>query len=820
MKKAKSAPAKPARVDDIDLEALKPSFNRIVRVATALVGGVGGEVMIRTPKGVWRSSGTEFQETPVSPLVEASDETVWIEDLATDPRVAGKIAPEHLKQYRLYVGAPIRMADGRLLGVLTIAGKDPQPKDERIARRVKDLADLIADGWERTGARTAQARAEAEAAAAKATVAAIALSAPMALAMTDRDLRILQASPRWIEERGLQGVEVVGRVIYDLFPGSRERWSEAFERAMTGETVRGDRVRLTLPNGRQSWIRSEHTPWRGADGEVGGLLLMSVEITDMVEALEAAERARQRLQLALEIGETRVWEMDFTKRAYVESGAPSTVDHDPNPRFDELEDDGIWKIVHPHDRPDAMALWERYLETGEPFRTTFRMLQMDGPHRWMQSAVEAIRDPAGEMVRVIGVLRDIDKQKRAELALAKARDEAEAANLAKSEFLANMSHEIRTPLNGVMGVASALGRTELSAAQREMVGLIESSAQNLESLLSDVLDLARVESGRLALKSETVDAAQAAIEVGALFEPAARAKGLDFTVEVAPEARGTFEGDGARIRQILSNLVSNAVKFTADGAISVSLDATPQRDGAILSFRVSDTGIGFDAETGERLFQRFEQADGSITRRYGGTGLGLAISRSLAHAMGGELTASSNPGDGSDFTFKVRLARAAAGQPACGAQEASGDDADLSRIRVLLAEDHPTNRRVVELILQSAGVNLTSVENGAEAVEAARSGAFDLILMDMQMPVMDGLSATCAIRADEGMTGRSPALIYSLTANAMPEHAKASADAGADGHLTKPITAAALLQAVRDAADTLAYRAATPAKPGEQAQRA
>ena len=340
-----------------------------------------------------------------------------------------------------------------------------------------------------------------------------------------------------------------------------------------------------------------------------------------------------------------------------------------------------------------------------------------------------------------------------------------------------------------------------------MVGLIETSAQTLESLLSDVLDLARIEAGRMEVRREPFDLRAVARDVGALFEPSALAKGLSFDVDVAPAAAGLFLGDAARVRQVLSNLVSNAVKFTAEGGIVLEVAAEPGPGGAQLTFTVRDTGIGFDADAGQRLFDRFEQADGSITRRYGGTGLGLAISRSLAtaRAMGGALEARSTPGVGSTFQLRLTLSPAARAAVA----DAPGDNADagadnLARLRVLLAEDHPTNRRVVELILGSVGVQLTSVENGALAVEACETGAFDLVLMDMQMPVMDGLTATRAIRAGEAAAGRARALIYSLTANAMPEHAKASADAGADGHLTKPITADALLNAVRDAASGIA----------------
>jgi CheY-like chemotaxis protein len=355
-----------------------------------------------------------------------------------------------------------------------------------------------------------------------------------------------------------------------------------------------------------------------------------------------------------------------------------------------------------------------------------------------------------------------------------------------------------------MGVASALQRTELSAGQHEMVGLITSSAETLESLLSDVLDLARIEAGRLELKAEPFDLCQAVRDVASLFEPSAAAKRLALSVDAPKTASGPFIGDAARLRQVLSNLVSNAVKFTTVGGVRIGVSARPAHDATAVTITVADTGIGFDAAAAERLFERFEQADGSITRRYGGTGLGLAISRSLAEAMGGKLSAVSQPGEGATFTLELMLPRAAARTAdAMAPTNAAAQGADVSRLNVLLAEDHPTNRRVIELILGAAGVSLTCVENGAEAVEAWRGGGFDLVLMDMQMPVMDGLTATRAIRAEERRRGLARTPVLALTANAMAEHARASADAGVDGHLTKPISAESLLGALAEVASAL-----------------
>ena len=401
---------------------------------------------------------------------------------------------------------------------------------------------------------------------------------------------------------------------------------------------------------------------------------------------------------------------------------------------------------------------------------------------------------------VVTVCNDITDLKRDALALADARDAAAAANHAKSEFLANMSHEIRTPLNGVIGLTQALARTDLTPEQHEMLDLIQSSGQTLQTLLSDILDLARVESGRLEMASEAFDLSRAVQDSAQLYAAAAIEKGLQFFIDIDPEAGVWVQGDSVRLKQILTNLVSNAVKFTTRGFVSLTVTRSIRADGsAVLRFTVEDTGVGFDAEARTRLFTRFEQADGTITRRFGGTGLGLAICRQLAALMEGDLDCESEPGGGSAFILTLPLHEVAA--PSAAAEPAIiAMDGTEPRVRVLLADDHPTNRKVVELILGQAPVDLTSVEDGAQALAAYRAGTYDLILMDMQMPVMDGLTATREIRLHELAMGIGRTPIVMLTANALPDHIAAGQAAGADRHLSKPFNATELIALVGDLA--------------------
>ncbi|MBU4136576.1 MAG: response regulator [Alphaproteobacteria bacterium] len=442
------------------------------------------------------------------------------------------------------------------------------------------------------------------------------------------------------------------------------------------------------------------------------------------------------------------------------------------------------------DARGRQAEWvQERLDSRRALTTT--MEQRISGDRWLR--VSDRRTAAGGIVTVCTDITDLKNDARA---LAEARDAAQAANSAKSQFLANMSHEIRTPLNGVIGVAQALARTPLTLQQEEMLELIRSSGHTLQVLLGDILDLARVESGRLELASEVLHLGRAVREAAQLYETSANEKGLQFFVEIAPEADGWIVGDVVRIKQILTNLVSNAVKFTGTGFVSLTAGPGPDRDGApTLRFSIEDTGIGFDSETRERLFSRFEQADGAITRRFGGSGLGLAISRQLAEMMGGDLDCESEPGGGSAFilTIPFRPAEAPAAMTDITADRGNDEDAV---VRVLLADDHPVNRKVVEMILAQANIDLTSVENGAEALQACREGEFDIVLMDMQMPVMDGLTATREIRLHEAAMGLTRTPIVMLTANALAEHIAAAEAAGADRHLAKPFDAGELLRLV------------------------
>jgi signal transduction histidine kinase/CheY-like chemotaxis protein len=375
---------------------------------------------------------------------------------------------------------------------------------------------------------------------------------------------------------------------------------------------------------------------------------------------------------------------------------------------------------------------------------------------------------------------------------------AEQANQAKSAFLATVSHEIRTPLNGVLGMAQAMAREPLAVDQAERLKVLRHSGATLLTLLNDLLDMAKIEAGKIELESLDFDPEALARDACDAFAGIAAEKGLDLHFETDGEA-GFYRGDPTRIRQILYNLIGNAVKFTDRGHVMVRLGFGP----AGFELVVKDTGIGFSEQAKASLFKRFGQADATTTRRFGGSGLGLPISRELAKLMGGDITVESRIGEGSVFRVMIPAPRATCSTIAAGPAVTSATEdlvASVSEpLKILVAEDNLTNQLVLRSLLGSAGICLEVVEDGLLALEAWRRRSFDLILMDINMPIMDGVSATRAIRAEERAGARARTPIIALTANAMDHQKHDYLAAGLDGHVSKPIDLTALFEAISKA---------------------
>jgi PAS domain S-box-containing protein len=442
---------------------------------------------------------------------------------------------------------------------------------------------------------------------------------------------------------------------------------------------------------------------------------------------------------------------------------------------------------HPDDAEMIQSIFRNLTPEDGPRNADYRLFHLDGSIVWVEGTFQRLNDGSG---RMLSTGRVATERKQLERELHRALDDAKAALKAKSDFLANMTHELRTPLTAIVGFSSLLKRAQdLNPLHAHQVGIICDASENLLSVVNDVLDFSRLEAGAVELDAHPFDPLTMAQSTVALLANQAAAKDLYLSLE-AEGFQGGLLGDGARLRQVLTNLLSNAVKFTASGEIKVVIRQAAVGDQRKLRVSVRDTGIGIPSDQIDSIFGRFTQADASVSRQYGGTGLGLAISRRIIEALGGQIAVESEPGKGSTFWFEVMM-------PAVEAVRMDESEAmpgmDTGQaLRLLLVDDNPVNRELVCALLQPFDVDIETANDGVEAVEAAARATYDLILMDVQMPNMDGLTATRRIRAAEAASGlRVP--IIALTANVLPEQVARCREAGMDDHLGKPISPEQLL---------------------------
>lgn len=460
--------------------------------------------------------------------------------------------------------------------------------------------------------------------------------------------------------------------------------------------------------------------------------------------------------------------------------------------------------VHPRDYFRDLY---RTIAGGEVWRGTIQNRTKSGEPYWVDTTIVPNLGSDGRPETYTAIRFEVSDHVRALKALELAQAEARQAAEVRDRFFANISHEVRTPLNAVLGLASALAHTALTPRQTEMLKLITGAGDALRRVLDDMLDLSKMQAGQFSLSLTPFDLRSDIETVVEMRRAVAEDKGLALDVAFTPSAQGQVIGDGVRITQIVSNLVSNAVKFTAEGRVSVRVDV---RDDEGLVIEVEDTGMGFDAEAAQRLFKPFVQADDAISRQYGGTGLGLSICKSLAELMGGRITAESAPGEGSLFRVVLPVERVATAEAASTPTEEAASPEEATRLRILAVEDNPANQMVVRCLLEPLGFEIVTADNGLEGVRRFEQEHFDMVLMDMQMPVMDGLDAMRRIRAEEERLGAERTPIVMLTANTTEVHHLKAVQAGADHLVSKPVTLDILLQGMEQGAAAAAEWSGEP----------
>jgi two-component system sensor histidine kinase/response regulator len=759
----------------------EPALGRVVALAAAAQQTPAAAFSFFTADVEWFAAeqGLGLRETPRegSPGAHVlSGEALAVPDCAADPRFADHPLVAGSPGLRFYAAAPVIGSDGMPLGVLAVA--DTAGRARPTSESLQVLVDLAAVAADLLELRRL-ARRQVEADTARHHLAAIVDSCDDAILSKSLDGTILSWNCAAQALLGYSAEEIVGQRMERLLPPERHgEERELLARIARGETVEHIETERLHKDGRRLPLSLRVSPIKSRDGEV----LAASTIARDVAVRREAEEMRARLAAIVDSSDDAILSKSL-------DGTVLTWNNGAEKLYGYTAAEIIGRHIStllPPDRPDEVNMILDRVRAGraiEHFDT--ERLRKDGARVQVSVTISPIRNSKGEVVAASTIARDISERKQLQAQLEAARDEATAASRMKSDFLAVMSHEIRTPMNGVIGMTGLLLDTELDPLQQEYAETVRSSAESLLSIINDILDFSKIEAGRMSLEVIDFDLRTVVEEAADLLAAQAHAKGLELSTQVRPGVVSNVRGDPGRLRQVLLNLIGNAVKFTPQGEVVVQVSPLEETEADVLvRVEVADTGVGIPDDQQVHLFEPFAQADSSTTRSYGGTGLGLAISKQIVELMGGTISLESRVGNGSTFSVTLRLAK----QPP-GSGPAREPRRDLSGLRVLIVDDNATNRTILRHQVSAWGMPAATAEGGAQALEMLRGAravgaSYDVALLDMEMPGMDGLELARAIRDDPTLDGIRLLL---LTSSGVRGTAEMAREAGLSAYLTKPV---------------------------------
>ncbi len=779
------------------------SFDRLTRVAArAFNAPVSLVTLVDSQRQFFKSHhGYQITETPrehsfcahsiLSPGITIATDTT------TDPRFADNPFVLNAPHVRFYAAAPLTTSDGFRLGTLCVLDMQPRPlPDPSLLAMLEDLADEVVEQLDlrlhrkilsdqsaslentRRGILLAQRRALEALEAAR-----------MGYWERDAATDLITFSPVLEEMLGLDHAAYDGSVeqwLQHVHPDDRRMILNKISEARLNPQNYSFKYRPLNKNGKERWITTTGTYRQDAQGRFAGAYGVSWDSTSSELASQNLKMSEELFRVLSHAAPIGIFRTDLDANLTYANATLARYHGVPG---DELLGKGWTRYVHPEDRDSLLAAIAEARGAAREYE--HRLLLPGGSVRWVRVRTSVLHDQSGNPTGKIGTVDEITSQRQMLLDLTQAKESAEVANRAKDMFLANVSHELRTPLNGVLGLSDMLLETDLNPEQLEMAQIIRNSGYGLLSVVNDMLDLSRIEAGRLYVECHPFSLKSAIQQTLDLFKAEARKKRIQVSLDYSPDLPDSYLGDAGRIRQIVTNYLSNAIKFSEGGHVRIQVagQIMPQSAGGPariidVTISVADSGMGIAPEVQERLFQRFSQADSSSTRSQSGVGLGLAICKRLAELMDGSVGLQSAPGSGS--TFWVRLPLTCETTDAVEAPVWPEADTNIPGTRVLLAEDNPVNRKVAVHVLRRLGWEADVAENGLIAVDLCKHRDYAIILMDCQMPEMDGYTATRSIREWEQAEGRSCIPIVALTAHAMAGEKQRCLDAGMNDHLTKP----------------------------------